>query len=100
MLTEDEIGDICRKGKPLSMWEEIQPIGKLSTLVIKNPCLDLSYEVNRLAEQGSPVIPKYANSYVISDFNPATQHIKKDQNDAESFYSVYAVKFYRVYKRE
>ena len=65
------------------------PSGKIRTLVFQNPCLDLDSEVQRRAEENPLFVPPNANCYVISEFNPDTQHLRENKA-----YSVCAVQFY------
>jgi len=71
------------------------PKEKIRTLVVKNPCLDLHEEVQRRAKENSTFIPSNANCYVISEFNPDTQHQKEGK-----MYSVYAIQFYNALESE
>ena len=71
--------------------------GKIRTLVVRNPCADISQVIDEMAERDSVFIPKEANSYVVSDFNPATQHIRRNDAGEEKNFSVYAVQFYRYF---
>ena len=71
------------------------PTGKIRTLVVQNPCLDLDSEVQRRAKENSSFVPSNANCYVISEFNPDTQHLREDKA-----YSMYAVQFYGAFESE
>lgn len=98
-LTQDESGTLHRAdGKVIRLGYAV-PIGKIGTIVVANPCLDISNVINKMAERNSVCVPKGANAYVASDFSGDTQHLRKDPNDPrhESIYSVYAVQFYSVY---
>ncbi|MEI7718532.1 MAG: hypothetical protein WCI72_01590 [archaeon] len=71
--------------------------GDPNTFVVQNPCLNISREINERAAKGWILIPDGANSYVVSDFNPDTQHVRHDESGKEKNYSVYAVQFYRYF---
>ncbi|MBS3084831.1 hypothetical protein J4411_02860 [Candidatus Pacearchaeota archaeon] len=76
-------------------WSEFVPIGNIKTLVVKHPRLEISKEIEKMQENKSSFIPKFARYYVASKFNADTQHIKKSNDEkSENFYSVYAVQFY------
>lgn len=77
---------------------DMVPVGKICTLVVANPCLDISNEIDKLTEGNSFIIPKGANAYVASDFSGDTQHIRKsDSGGREKLYCVFAVQFYYMY---
>jgi hypothetical protein len=76
---------------------EVLPIGKIKTLVVEHPCLEISDVIDSMAKTNSKFIPDYANAYVVSDFSADTQHIRKSEACTEGkFYSVYAVQFYHM----
>ncbi len=87
-LIQDEEGVISYKGQFIEKYK-LKIVGKLTTLLIKNPCLDIQSEIDELTEIDSFLIPKNANSYISSEFNPDTQHTRLSGN-----YSVYALQFY------
>ena len=94
-LTQDETGRLHRADGKLIRLGYAVPIGKIGTIVVANPCLDISNVIDEMAERNSVCVPKGANAYVSSDFSGDTQHLRKsDLEGHEKFYSVYAVQFY------
>ena len=92
-LIQEETGSLCTKDRTqIFGWYE-KSLGKIQTLVVQNPCLDINRVINELAEQDSLFIPHGANAYVASDFNGSTNHIREDGKQ----WSVYAIQFYRLY---
>ncbi|GEM_PF-3482931 len=90
-LTQDEDGTIkSQDGEPINTYHS-WPVGKLITHVVENPCLDVSQVVDEMIERNSPLVPRDANAYVVSDFNPDTQAIRNRRTT-----SVYAVQFYSI----
>ena len=94
-LAQDEDGILRQaNGKVLSP-EYAVPKGKIRTLVIANPCLDISKAIDKMTERKSVLIPNGANAYVTSDFSGETQHIRKSDSEKNGKnYSVFAVQFY------
>lgn len=92
-LTENEFGHICKGDSVLVIGKDVFSVSKTKTLTVKHPCLDISDEINKLAENDSPFIPKRANSYIASDYNQDTQHNQINRK----IYSVFAVKFYKLW---
>ena len=94
-LTQDESGRLYRaNGKVLSPEDAIHK-GKIRTLVVANPCLDISNAIDEMTERKSFFIPEGANAYAASDFSGDTQHLRKsDLEGREKFYCVFAVQFY------
>lgn len=95
-LIQDEAGALFSSDRRLRSID-YRLKGKITCLVVKNPCLDISKEIQDTAERASTFVPEGANSYVASEFNPDTQHII-NESGKKYFYSVYAVQFYRMYK--
>ena len=93
-LTQDESGILHRAdGRELHPQCAV-PKGKITTIVESNPC-DIDGVIAGMAERDSVVIPKGANAYVASDWNPDTQHLRKSNLEGDGkFYSVFAVQFY------
>lgn len=78
--------------------KEITPLGKIKTIVVKNPC-NIKEHIDELTARDSTIIPKNANAYLVSDWNPDTQHIRKDDSKNKGeIYSVFAIQFYYVFK--
>jgi len=92
-LTQNKDGELFRKNNQPLLKDDFRCLGKLKTFVVENPCIDVSNEIDKRV--GSNFIPEYANAYVVSDFNPDAQGIRKTEND-EKIFSVYAVQFYYV----
>ena len=88
-LTQDEFG--YRQDGWRVFDGNIRPAGKIITITVPNPCLDISSVIDEFAARDSVLIPKNANAYVASDFNGDTQHLR----DGKPF-SVYAIQFYQV----
>jgi len=94
-LTQDETGRLHRANGDWIRPGYAVPIGKMGTIVVANPCLDISKFINEMLERNSVVIPREANAYVVSDFSGDTQHLRKsDLEGHEEFYAVYAFQFY------
>lgn len=74
------------------------PRGRVQTLVVEHPCLDIRGVINEMSDRNSARIPQHANAYVTSEFNGDTQHIRIDENGSgkETMHSVYAIQFYLV----
>lgn len=97
-LIQDESGALYRPDGRLIENEDIHPVGKIKTIIEANPCIDVSQIIDKRAEEFPSFVPYNANSYVASDFNPDTQHIRKSNLEGgEKFYSVYAIQFYYVH---
>ncbi len=95
-LTQDESGKLYHANGAKTIPEFTIPIGKIRTLVLANPCLDVSNEIDKMTERNSFFIPKGANAYVASDFNGDTQHLREsDLEGSKKSYSVFAVQFYQ-----
>ena len=96
-LTQNEDGDIFREnGIRVNLFRaDLIPSGKLRTIVLKNP-VDIKKEIEKYVENYPSSVPEDANSYVASDFNGSTQHIRKDETGKESLYSVFAIQFYHI----
>lgn len=92
-LIQKENGVVYTKNGEVLRHFDIRRIDKLKMLVVKNPRFDISQVINELTEQNSIFIPKGANSYVASDFDGSTNHMREDKNQ----YSVYAIQFYVTY---
>jgi hypothetical protein len=95
-LIQNKEGALFRSDNSRILKDELSLRGKIRSLVIENPCFEISDEIDFMAERGSMFIPEDANAYVASDFSGDTQHLRKSENDVEKFYSVYAVQFYKV----
>ena len=94
-LSQDEFGKLYRSDKQNIPLNDIIPVGKIKTIVEANPCIDISDVINKMSEQNSLFIPYGANSYVASDFNPDTQHLRKSNLEGDQkLYSVFAIQFY------
>ena len=93
--TEDKNYFLLRED--IEIWaKNIQYIGKIKTLVAEHPCLDISNLIDKMTDDNSDFIPKMANAYVSSEFNPSTQHLKIIPGGKEKFYSIYAIQFYKI----
>ena len=66
-------------------------VGSMITIKVQNPLVDLSFVIDDLAKEGRNVIPRGANAYLVSLFNPDTQFIQ----DGKA-YSCYALQFYHI----
>ena len=73
----------------------LSPVGKIQTFVLSYD-KDIQQFLDGMAEQGSLFIPKTANAYVSSDFNPDTSHLRGKCSRKKVAHSVYAVQFYRI----
>lgn len=90
-LTQDEEGYIIdRNGMTVS--PRRYDLIAIKTLVVKHPC-DIDEEIQSMANRNSVFIPKEAMRYITSKFNPDTQHVRKDEDGKEHFFSVYGVQF-------
>ena len=96
-LTQNKLGQLFLADGREIHDENIFRSGKIKTLVVEHPCLEISNVINEMFDKKSGFIPKEANAYVASDFSAETQHLKKDNLGNEKFYSVYAIQFYYVY---
>ena len=96
-LTQNESGLLHRADGQAIRHGYAIPVGKIGTIVVANPCLDISRVIDEMTERNSVCIPKGANAYVASDFSGDTQHLRKsDLEGHERFYSVFAFQFYYV----
>ncbi len=96
-LTQDDSGRLYQDDGIKLCPRYAIPKGKIRTLVVPNPCLDISNVIDEMAERKSVFIPEDANSYAVSDFSGDTQHLRKsDLEGNEKFYSVFAIQFYYV----
>lgn len=96
-LTQDEFGTIHRGNGEQLPHLYVLPVGKIRTLVVANPVLDISDSIHALAENYPSSIPLEANAYVASDFSGDTQHLRKSTLEGnEKFYCVFAVQFYFI----
>jgi len=96
-LTQNEFGRLCLANGIEISSRNLLRSGKIKTLVVEHPCLDIYNVINEMSDKKSNFIPEDANAYVTSDFSPETQHLKKYDSGKEKFYSVYAIQFYYVY---
>lgn len=95
-LTQEEDGEfrIFPNG-PLLNQSQVWHIGKIKTYITRE-CLGATLEIERMTPENSDFVPEGANSYVISDFNGMTQHLRPDlHGKGQINYAVYAVQFYR-----
>lgn len=92
-LIQNESGQIFGEDKHHILSRSLIPQGKIRTIVIKNPCLDISSNIDEMIEKEIICFPPQANSYVISDFNGGAQYIKECEGK-EEVYSIYAIQFY------
>ncbi|HLC81384.1 MAG TPA: hypothetical protein VJH68_01890 [Candidatus Nanoarchaeia archaeon] len=98
-LMQDEDGTLYRDDGDLLSKDDAILVGKITTLVVANPCIDISRMIDEMTERKSVFIPEGANAYVASDFSGDTQHLRKsDLEGHEKFYSVFAVQFYYACK--
>ena len=96
-LTQEESGVFHRANGDILSPRFTIPVGKIRAIVVANPCLDVSEEINKMTKRKSILIPRLANAYVASDFSGDTQHLRKsDLEGHEKFYCVFAVQFYYV----
>ena len=94
-LTQDESGILHRADGRVLHPEYAIPKGKIRTLVIEHPCLDISRVIDEMTERNSVLIPGGSNAYAVSDFSGDTQHERKsDVEGRKKPCSVYAVQFY------
>lgn len=91
-LIQDDDGDILKENIYINP-SEIKTIGKIKTLMVQTPCLDISEVIDEMTERNSYFIPKLANAYVASDFNGSTQHVRNLEGN-EKMFSIYAIQFY------
>lgn len=74
-------------------------VGRITTLTVPSPCLDISEFMRELANRDSAFIPTQATAYVASDFSGDTQHVRESgEGGVKRVYSVYAIQFYYVYE--
>src|SRR3989344_5834114 len=92
-LMQDEDGTLYRDDGDLLSKDDAILVGKITTLVVANPCIDISRMIDEMTERKSVFIPKDANAYVASDFSGDTQHLRKI-GGYEKWYAVFAVQFY------
>ncbi len=95
-LTQGAFGDLHRADGTSLRKEQVEGVGRITTIVVPNPEINAASVIDGLAQRDSPLIPPRANAYVISDFNGDTQHIRKDDAGQERMYATYAVQFYWV----
>jgi hypothetical protein len=97
-LTQDESGELHRANGETIRAGYVHHVGKIRTLVVANPCLDISTEIDKMIQDYPLSIPRDANAYVVSDFSGDTQHLRKsDLEGDKKFYSVFAIQFYAVW---
>ncbi|MBI2110552.1 hypothetical protein HYT51_02120 [Candidatus Woesearchaeota archaeon] len=98
-LTQDEDGTLHQAdGRTISP-ERIILKGKIRTLVVANPCLDISNVIDEMTERNSVFVPEGVHAYVASDFSGDTQHLRKsDLEMNKKFYCVFAVQFCYIYQ--
>lgn len=99
-------GKGCDKLYALTMWQldlfskynALVPKGKPIPLVVQNPSnsATLDHLLQNFFANKSALIPEGANAYAASDFIGDTQHFRKDENDNEKQFSVYAIQFYHL----
>lgn len=92
-LIQNENGEMSLSDGRKVFSENIIILGKIRTFVEKNPVIDISQVINKRAEEFPHFVPYEANCYIVSDFNPDTQYLRKPNSNEES-YSVYAIQFY------
>ena len=93
-LTQDELGRLFRADGSHVFKQDIELVDKIKTLVVQHPCLDISAVIDEMCERNSAFVPRDANSYVASDFNGDTQHVRKNpETNKENVFSVYAIQF-------
>ncbi|MEK6906772.1 MAG: hypothetical protein AABW81_04065 [Nanoarchaeota archaeon] len=88
-LIQKESGFLCKEDRTLVRNE--MRVGKLVTITLQNPVIDVNYHINELIDRKSVIIPDNANAYSISEFNPSAQFLK----DGKA-YSCYALQFYNI----
>ena len=93
-LTQVECGEFKLPNGHFLSQCQVWHKGEIKTLVVANPCISISQEIDAMAERKSPFIPEGANSYIVSDFNPDTQHLRRNEAGEEKNYSAYAIQFY------
>ncbi len=98
-LTQTRYGSLIRSDGTIVESEDAILRGRITTFVVRNPCVDIADFINEMVERDSSLIPDSTNSFVASLFNCDTQHRRKDGKGSEGTYSVYAVQFYYVIKR-
>lgn len=92
-LTQDDSGSIRRTSTGFRPWR-LSHIGRMQMITVKNPCINISTVINEMQNRNSPLIPREANAYVVSDFSPDAQFLIKDHEGKENTYSCYAAQFY------
>ena len=91
-LTQNEFGELFfSDDREIST--NVSKRGKIKTLVVEHPCLEISNVITEMFNKKSNFIPERTNAYITSDFSAETQHLKENKK----FYSVYAIQFYYVY---
>jgi hypothetical protein len=95
-LMQDEFGNVCKSNNFIIDKNKIVFVDNIKTLSVKDPVLDISTVMDKMAENNSNIIPKYANSYIASEFNPDTLLIS-ETGEGKNLYSVYAIQFFRVF---
>ena len=94
-LTQDELGKFFHSdGREIS-FADLIPVGKIRTIVYEN-FLNISEILEEKAKRYPSFIPYGADSYIVSEFNCDSQHIKKDSKGKEKAYSVFAIQFYHI----
>ena len=98
-LTQNEQGQIYSKNSGPLDKNDLLPVGKLQTLVVRDPVIDLGILLggpNFDAFLEKPEIHWMATAYLASEFNQNTQQFRLIEGKSET-YSVYAVQFYHIY---
>lgn len=90
-LMQDEMNTFLRADGTAIKTDYVAPVGEIKTLVVQNPCLDISNVLDEMAKRDAAFIPSRATAYVASDFNGDTQYSRD-----EKMYSVYAIQFYNI----
>jgi hypothetical protein len=92
LLQEEDKRFLKTKYGKIIDYGETVPMGKIRAVVFENP-VDIEKEIESYVKNYPSSVPKDANSYVVSDFNGGTQHVRKDGKEKEHLYSVYAIQF-------
>nr|MBA4405632.1 hypothetical protein [Nanoarchaeum sp.] len=96
-LIQTESGRLHRWGNKIIAQRNVLLVGKITTLAVPSPCLDISEYMDELAHRDSAFIPTLANAYVASDFSCDTQHIRELKGlGVKKIYSIFAIQFYRI----
>ncbi len=91
-LTQNNSGILHRSNGEKIPPQNAVTKGKIKTIVDSSP-YNIDELIKAMTKKDSIIIPEGANAYVVSDWNPDTQFIKK--TDFGSFFrSVFAVQFY------